>query len=274
MTAFMFWNIQKKPLYDELAVACREHEIDILILAESTLHVPRLLHTLNSPDKRGYFQPSRPSPASRLQFFIRGLPTAFVPLHEARHFVIVRLRPSLGKDMLIIAAHLPSKLFANEGDQGLVLRNMIDEVVECELQLGHFTSLLIGDLNMNPFEDPVVGADMLHGVMDKSIAALEQRTVNDHKYRFFYNPMWSRMGDHSVGPPGTYFYNSGHVANYFWNTFDQVLLRPSLLPCFAPKNLRVLTRIGDSELIRADRIAKEYSDHLPIVLRLNLERMI
>jgi hypothetical protein len=96
-------------------------------------------------------------------------------------------------------------------------------------------------------------------------------TVDGKPYRFFYNPMWSRLGDGSAGPCGTYFYNRSESLNYFWHTFDQILLRPDLLSTFDLSGLRVVTQIGERELLKSQRTDDALSDHLPIVIRLDIE---
>jgi hypothetical protein len=81
------------------------------------------------------------------------------------------------------------------------------------------------------------------------------------------------MGDSSVGAPGTYYYRSSQQVSYFWNTFDQVLLRPALLDFFSQDDLRVISEIGDKHLMTENGISAAYSDHLPIIVRLKIERM-
>jgi hypothetical protein len=83
--------------------------------------------------------------------------------------------------------------------------------------------------------------------------------------------MWATFGDRDSSPPGTYYYNSGAEVNYFWNVFDQVLLRPSLINYMADdKGVTVVTELQGKSLLnvtgRPDRTAM--SDHLPIVCRL------
>jgi hypothetical protein len=88
---------------------------------------------------------------------------------------------------------------------------------------------------------------------------------------YFYNPMWANFGDAGSTPPGTYFYDaSGREVNYFWNMFDQILVRPALLPCLSTDSVSVVTEIeGDSLLDERGRPDREIgSDHLPVVLRL------
>ena len=171
-----------------------------------------------------------------------------------------------------MAVHLPSKLYWNESSQALESTELARLIVEQEAAAGHARTLLVGDLNMNPFEIGMAGAVGLHGVMTRQLASRQTRTIQGREYPFFYNPMWSRFGDRASGPAGTYYYDSAEHVNYFWNLFDQVLLRPSLLDRFSNDQLQILTVAGKVPLIREDgRInASVASDHLPILFRLDL----
>jgi hypothetical protein len=124
---------------------------------------------------------------------------------------------------------------------------------------------------MNPFDVGIVGSDCFHAVMEKGIARKRSRKVNGRERLFFYNPMWGRMGDSSVGPTGTYYYSKSQRVTYFWNTFDQILLRPNLLNYFDDENLIVISEISGRDLLAKDGISKEFSDHLPILIKLQLE---
>ncbi len=80
------------------------------------------------------------------------------------------------------------------------------------------------------------------------------------------------MGDEFQGPPGTYYYNRGGTAiNRFWNTFDQVLLRPDLLKFYNSERLHVLDEIHGVGLLKDNVIDRTMSDHLPIVIGLTTE---
>ncbi len=59
---------------------------------------------------------------------------------------------------------------------------------------------------------------------------------------------------------------------FFWNMFDQVLLRPDLLPRFSNQDLKILTSVGESSLLSARGLpdARIASDHLPLFFRLKL----
>ena len=141
-----------------------------------------------------------------------------------------------------------------------------------EDEVGHTRTVLVGDLNMNPFEDGVVSSTGLHAVMTRKIAEKKSRIVQDNEYLYFYNPMWSLFGDGSKGPPGTYYYYKAEHKVYFWNIFDQVLLRPDLIDFFSNDDLMILDSDGKNVLLSSQGIPdiNVASDHLPIYFTLNL----
>lgn len=68
------------------------------------------------------------------------------------------------------------------------------------------------------------------------------------------------------------YYRAGESRWYYWNIFDQVLLRPSLLPWFNNKDLQIVTGDGVTRLINSDGLPERelLSDHLSILFRLNV----
>jgi hypothetical protein len=166
---------------------------------------------------------------------------------------------------------LSSKLWKRTEDKILSSTRLARYIQEAEENVGHRRTILIGDLNMNPFEAGVVGSEGLHGIMDRTIVSGGSRVVQGEDRTFFFNPMWAKFGDGSLTPPGTYFYNSGAEVNYFWNMFDQVLLRPALLNSLGADAVTVVTEIQGLTLLtgqgRPNRAA--HSDHLPLVSRLS-----
>ena len=88
----------------------------------------------------------------------------------------------------------------------------------------------------------------------------------------FYNPMWRFFGEHTPGgPAGTCYYNRAEHVWTFWNTYDQVLIRPSLLERFPDDALDVVRRVGGNSLLREGvPHRKRFSDHLPLVFDVDL----
>jgi hypothetical protein len=82
--------------------------------------------------------------------------------------------------------------------------------------------------------------------------------------------MWGCFGDRTPGPAGTFFYPASSPRGYYWNVFDQVLLRPALMD--ALNELRILDEDGQDSLLtnRGHPRASDLSDHLPVLFRLDV----
>jgi hypothetical protein len=150
------------------------------------------------------------------------------------------------------------------------MTSLVRDIANTEDRLGHRRTILVGDLNMNPFDLGVVGAQALHAVMTRQLARREERQVMGKPYRFFYNPMWSLFGDRTPGPAGSYYHRASNPGNLFWNMYDQVLLRPDLMDHL--NDLQIPTTDGQSDLVTRHGLPKksDCSDHLPILFRMDL----
>ncbi|HEX8735771.1 MAG TPA: endonuclease/exonuclease/phosphatase family protein [Pyrinomonadaceae bacterium] len=269
---FLFWNIRKNPLQDLLAVLVREHSVDVLILAECEIDDVTLLETLNKNQSPKYGIALNYVPNKRIKIFTLLPRDSFQPLRDEGTAVFHLLHPPIGKEIILVSVHLSSKMFQSDRDQAFNVTTLAQAIREVEIQVGHSRTLVVGDLNMNPFEDGLVAAATLHAVMTKEIALRKSRIVSGEEKLFFYNPMWGQFGDYTPGVPGTYYYGSGNQVNYFWNIFDQVLLRPQLLTHFDEKNLQILSDVGKKSLLNKRGIPNTSfaSDHLPILFQLSI----
>jgi len=82
----------------------------------------------------------------------------------------------------------------------------------------------------------------------------------------FYNPMSRFFGERTPdGAAGTCYYSKAEDAWTFWNIYDQVLIRPSLLDRFPDRELEVVSEVGGNSLLREGIPLRErFSDHLPL----------
>jgi endonuclease/exonuclease/phosphatase (EEP) superfamily protein YafD len=273
MLSFLFWNINRKPLLESVTRMTLYHQIDVLILIESEIEEGQILDALNSETIQ-YHGASLPIPGvpSRFQILTR-FPAEFLePCHNEDRMTIRRLNLPAKQEILIAAVHFPSKLEFSEEDQSFESTRYAETIATHEQAVGHARTIVVGDINMNPFEPGMVAARGFNAVMTRALAERRARRVQGITYRFFYNPMWGRFGD-TRGPGGSYYYdNSGRHDNHYWNVFDQVLLRPDILPFFSPDDLDILTDDGEYSLLddagRPD--IETGSDHLPLLFRLSL----
>jgi hypothetical protein len=273
----LFWNVGRAELGALVAEAAHQEGADLVCLAESQEPVASLSVALNTGQRQPYLVPRRGVPADLrrgLRLFVR-LPTDSVePLHDDHGIVVRRVSPPIGFDYTFIGLHMRSKLFQDPADQPFAavrLRKLIDDM---EARAGHRRTVIVGDFNMDPFEQGVVAADGLHAVMTRKIALGTHRTVDGEQRYFFYNPMWSHFGDRLPSPPGTYFHGASGQTSYFWHMFDQILVRPELLPFFDDESVKIITQIGRRSLLNKDGVPDKAtaSDHLPLVFDLSVEK--
>jgi hypothetical protein len=272
MLTFLFWNLGNSPRLTALGRLARAHDVDVVVMAECGLTPGDVLGELNSGGVSSYHH--SPSECDRVTIYSR-FPHRFIkPVHESDRVSIRHLRRAGAQDLLLAAVHLRSKLHQTDiaSNQLLATLHLAQDIAKVERKVGHQRSLVVGDLNMNPFDPAVVAGECLNATMDRRIAAKKERTINKKTYPFFYNPMWSLLGDHSAGPPGTYYYKSesGQVV-YYWHMLDQVLLRPDLLPVFDNRSLQILDSDGQDSFLSPNGTPDTVtgSDHFPITFRLN-----
>ena len=272
MIKFLFWNIGKKRLEASVGRLVREHDIDVVALVECEVPTDDMLAVLNDAEERA-FSPGM-TELDDVAVFARLGERSFRTVREdpATRLSIRHLTLPSGTDIFLAVTHLPSKLHWREDSQCHLCIQLADRISGREKGVGHTRTVLVGDLNMNPFESGVVSSLGLHGTMTRRVARRKSRTVLKRQYPFFYNPMWGHFGDGLDGPPGTYCNSRAEAVCHFWNMFDQVLVRPSLLDAFDNDHLKILDTLGGDSLLTARGLPDKSaaSDHLPIVFGLEL----
>ena len=261
----LLWNVALKNLAKSVSILCERLQPTICVLLEvppgtwSIADEP----TANHYEKRSFgknFRVISTEPA-------RNFAEQFVD-HLGRMSVLrfdLRGAPSI----LVSVVHLPSKLHGSDYGRTGFAREIARNIEQAEADIGHSRTLLLGDLNMNPYEPGVVGAWELNATLTRAQASLATRTVHGHERPYFYNPMWGLLGDRTPGPPGTYYTSSPSLELPHWQTLDQVLLRPSLIDC--RHDVSIVHDLPDIPLLDAKGRpnATQLSDHLPLLLDLD-----
>jgi hypothetical protein len=271
MLTFLFWNMggdlpestpavavqeRKNRLRSILGNLVRQHSVDLLMLAEWSLSEDEILSSINDRNPIPFQRPDPRSQCKVIAAYPR-FPGRFFSLFgasESARYTCRHLRLPGHPELLLFIAHLGSKQRKSEASQTLAAPVFSPVIRLAEKRAGHQRTILVGDLNMNPFDDAMVGAEGLNAVMTKELALRESRIVDKKEYPFFYNPMWGHFGDssHEERPPGypdhepagSCYYPAGESRWYYWNMFDQVLIRPALVPHFHNRDLRILVTDG------------------------------
>ncbi len=226
-----------------------------------------VLSALNCGSLGGFHFPL--SECAAVRVFTRFSRDFLTPVDESDRVSIRRLDLPARNQIVLAAAYLPSKLYSSDDSQGYECAELSRQIVAGEEKVGHQRTVLVGDLNVNPFEHGMISSGGLHAVSSRKVASRGSRTVRGREYPFFYNPMWGHFGDAAGDTAGSYYYERAQHVNYFWNLFDQVLIRPELARSFDPSQLRIVKSIGSRSLVRQDGTPdSKFSDHLPIVFEL------
>jgi endonuclease/exonuclease/phosphatase family metal-dependent hydrolase len=268
--SFLFWNLQRKPLQSRLARIARHESIDIVAVAENALSDAEIIQELQNETGIAFEKPVQYVPEKqRVDVFIRSGISTSVEQFPTNRMVIYQINVQNSFPFLLAVAHLHDPINYSETDRNELAIESSRNIRQAEEDTGITRTILVGDLNMNPFDRGVLGSRGLHAVMTKEIATRESRTSAGEDFPFFYNPMWGHFGDTTPGPPGTIYYGSG-VATPFWSIYDQVLLRPSLMHSL--QELRILDSDGTDSLLTERGIpnAQSASDHLPIKFVLDM----
>lgn len=269
MINFLFWNVNKKPLEHLIKELAFQHNVDVIMLAEFKTNSARFLQLLNK-EKFQYFY--NESLCEKIHVFSKFRDDFFPKFSESGRYTIRHLKLPGLDDILLAVAHFPSKMNFNDESQAVECDLLAGFIQDAETRIGHSRTILVGDLNMNPFEKGMVKTTGLHSVMSQQIAQKGSRTVQGRDYKFFYNPMWNFLGDFAPYPAGTHYYHASEHIAYFWNMFDQVLVRPELLNIFSNDDLKIIDSIGDKTLLNENGLPNTdlASDHLPILFSLRL----
>lgn len=266
----LFWNVGRSASLASVGDLVRDHNPDVVILAECDRAEIDGLFAINSVATRLYSSPFNLS--DRLQFYVALPADNLEPVLDDFGIAIRRVRPVVAQDFILVAVHANSKMFLSAEEQSHLTTRIREAITEAETKIGHQRTVLLGDLNMDPFDGGVVSSEGLHAISSRIVAARLHRTVLGRQRLFFYNPMWSLLGDESPGPPGTYYYDSSSPVNHYWHTFDQVLLRPVFADHFEPGDVAVLPTAGGVSLLSDKGMPrKSVSDHLPILATIRLQ---
>lgn len=257
-----FWNLKRANRFAVDLV--RSENPDLLVLAECT-DPDGVLAGLRALSPR--WTRVHDTEPQRVEFFTKSEARTELLSQGLRHAILGVHDTPLGS-LLIAGAHFRSRMHAAVGRIAGDAAALRSDVLNAERESGHRRTVLIGDFNLNPFDRGLSSRDYLWGSCDKRLARRLMSSAATQESAF-YNPSWSRMGDESIGPSGTYYTASEHDLDHRFHTFDQALIRPSLLDSYEAGGLHVLKSVGTIDLTSANGIPTSRGpDHLPIILEL------
>lgn len=224
--SFLFWNVGKNArTIRSIVRLASSRAIDVVLLAECPDDVSALTNDLNQSGGSEYREVS--IVPAKIRLFTRLSPSLLAPrfTSSGADVTIWSLRANDPQRILMALVHLPAKSGGvQDTDQHSWAESIARDIAQIEDDEQCSDTLLVGDMNMNPFDPGMVSVMGIHGLMTRDLAQLPDRVHKGRSFRRFYNPMWGLFGDRTPGPAASYFWNSSVPSNQHWHMFDQVLL--------------------------------------------------
>lgn len=270
---FLFWNIkQNLAVISVLNSILIEEDIDVLAIAECESIEASFTNQFCALS--GFVKVSNPSGLiDKVIVYHKPSMSRVHHAHNGQHITVWEVSDPLKHDVYYaVFCHLPSKLYMDEKEQCSFAEDFVQEVVDFENSKPVDSVFICGDFNMNPFEYGMVYSKGFHSIMDKNFVKVkETRKVNQKQCKMFYNPMWRLMGGGlNKQPQGTYYRFGYQSVEYLWHTFDQIILRPSIVNKFDDSELAIITKGISFSLLNAQgKLDKRFSDHLPLKFKFN-----
>lgn len=140
---FLFWNVNRRPITDPIVKLVRNHSVDILVIAESSIVDSELLAQPNDGQTRIYF--SDMILPRRVRIYHRYSPKFVRPISDRGYLAFRHFELPLCKPLLFGAVHLPSKSYESEGEQTFACTDFAREIERVETLVGHSRTVVVGD---------------------------------------------------------------------------------------------------------------------------------
>lgn len=271
----LFWNTYKNKnkinidncITDLLA----EKNCDIIVLAEYLDDIISLCEKINMSSKEEYMPIPNFGGCEKIIGIIKRK-YKVESIREQNRYQIIKIETTYYILLLAMIHNLSKKNYSpNDQEQELICFHR--DIVEAEKECSTKNTLVIGDFNINPYETSCISANAMHAIPYIEEVEKNSRVIQGRRYEKFYNPTWRFLGNRQA-PYATYYYNSSENANYFWNMFDQVIIRPQLIKSFVDNSLIIITCTKNHSLLCDNKPNKNnYSDHLPIFCILDEEHI-
>jgi hypothetical protein len=178
--------------------------------------------------------------------------------------------------ILVAGVHLPSKLWCNEPTQTTKSIIYVGDIRQQQMILESTQTVVFGDFNMNPFDKGMIHPLGFNSVSDK-ITAKKIRKFDEREHERFYNSAFSLIGNFvpTMGTQkvaGTYYFsNLKYVDEHSWNMLDNVLLKGKIIDALDLPTIQIIQQTKNYNLVNLDKNKIFFSDHLPLLFKLNTQ---
>ncbi|CAK8715670.1 Endonuclease/exonuclease/phosphatase domain-containing protein [Candidatus Electrothrix laxa] len=261
LSRIVFWNVKRKDLTDAVCALAKSTAADVIILNENSVSSSKTLCALRQ-NVAGDFYIPKPASEDRFHCFCRNSALDLSEIHSGFRTSVRKYKFENQMFLLVLLHGLDIRNYDDEARRSF-MQDLMRDLKFIREDKENNKLILLGDFNLNPYDRVMNSAAGLNAMMTRACAAKGTRQHATKKYDFYYNPMWSLLGDNTKGPAGT-AYDTSNQGPYGWSMLDQVVLHHSIIPFF--NKVEILTEAGEYSFMdkngRPD--AKNASDHFPI----------
>ncbi|MCG3185295.1 MAG: hypothetical protein ICCCNLDF_03510 [Planctomycetes bacterium] len=265
--SYLFWNVFGKDLTKVLVELVKTTRPTVIALAENPVDLDSMTRRILDDAHISYDAVGTLN--TKIAVLVAGNGPELIALSDLGRGVVFRVQDGT-RSYLAALLHLPSKMAMDAPTLEEHASQFVEEVERVETSEGHRNTIVAGDFNMDPFEPGMVSARAFHALRTPDVLRMGMRRVGQRERHSFYNPFWSTVGREGESVPGTYYYRGNSVVEYFWHSFDQVIIRPQFAHALELPSVRILASTPSVDLrTRTGRPnRREFSDHFPITFTL------
>lgn len=261
----IFWNIYKKELSSIIADMIYQYEADIVVLAESeNLLGNKLVEQMQSKEQE--WNEIVIKAEGNIRVFAKKQ-VNIIPHKEQKYFSSYKIYIE-NRVLLMNTVHFPSAMFDDETSRDHFVGRISQQFEKMEdniYEKDERCSFVVGDFNLQPYSYGIAGVNAFNATMSINKAKTISREVKGEQCLFYYNPMWELIGKRGNAQGSYYSESDQQGKSIYWYSFDEVLLRPSLIDKFEWTYFDYITEINKMSLLKNGKIdRKKYSDHLPL----------
>lgn len=258
---FIYWNTKNFREIRAIIEICKEYSPDIIFLSEtSSIFIDENTDQLAEIGYQNFKNPG----CDRIVILSKVSINIDLGI-QSHYYTNVKV---LGID--VIAVHFPATMHHHMS----ALRNHLlnfRNLINVEIGKSSETAILIiGDLNVNPFEAPMINFD---GFMATNSPNARESVTNLGDCReTYYNPTWMLFADNRF--PGTMKFPRPSAVSFDileFHFLDQVLLSQNLKNMLDGEIIETIKETSSFAFYNSRNNRVDYSDHLPIVYEFKIK---
>lgn len=253
---FLYWNTNKSAEIGVIIELLRQESPDLFFLSETDKTL--LANGFESLEGIGYEYFDNPG-CERVSILKKKELEVDLGIQN-KYYTALKLG---NYETFVVSIHLPSQMYRHMNSLKEIIRDFRADI---DLYIGDSVEksiLIIGDFNVNPYEQPMVDFDGF--LANNSTDSRSQITHAGKSKSSYYNPTWKLYGRKKF--PGTKYYPRPSASSYDIMEFhflDQVVVSQCLLNNIIEEKIEIIEQIGDTQLLFDGSKSIEISDHLPL----------